>query len=58
MSIPKTSKVAIVVTSYVYERAVVALYDANNNELIDQYVYGSSKATGRYKESWTLSRGT
>ena len=58
ISIPKTSKVGIDMTSYVEDYATVTLFDANNNKLMGQYVYGSAKMPGRYKEFITLTRGT
>ncbi|WP_031422546.1 Ig-like domain-containing protein [Exiguobacterium sp. NG55] len=58
ISIPKTSKVGIDMTSYVEDYATVTLLDANNNKLMGQYVYGSTKMPGRYKEFITLKRGT
>lgn len=56
--IPKTSKVGIDFTSYVDEKAILTLYDVDNIKVIEDYVYGSTKAPGRAKKSVTLTRGT
>ena len=56
--VPKTSRIGIDITSYVSNRAVVGLYDDENNEVVGKYLYGSSKAPVRYKENVTLTRGT
>ena len=58
VTIPKTSKVGIDVTSYVDDRAILTLYDGDNVNLLNEEVYGSTKAPGRFNRSLMLTRGT
>lgn len=58
VTIPKTSKVGIDVTSYVDDRAILTLYDTDNVSLLDGEIYGSTKAPGRFNQSLTLTKGT
>ena len=59
INVPKSSKVGIDLTSYIYSSARVALYHEEANEwLLGTYVDGSWKQPGRYKENLALGKGT
>ncbi|MCC9622032.1 Ig-like domain-containing protein [Thalassospira sp. MA62] len=56
--LPKTSKVGIDFLTYVSEEVTLSIFDAANQEVLNEIVAGSTAKPGRYVNSISLSKGT